>query len=114
MLNWKFPHRDILTECRRLPRSTISSIEKAPRKVEQNPVEKAQQLVVAVAAVENTPVPVERLRKFHCSQTFIGDVVKAGIKRGNSCKAEGAVCRNCPIKGHYKESMHDKENLHFC
>ena len=28
------------------------------------------------AAVENPPDPVERVRKFHYPQTFIGDVVK--------------------------------------
>ena len=86
MLDWKFPHRDILTECRRLPRSTISSMEKDPRREKQNPVEKAQQVVVAVAAVENPPDPVERVRKFHYLQTFVGDVVKAGIRRGNPVK----------------------------
>ena len=39
-------------------------------------MEKAQQVVALVAAVENTPNPVENLGKFHYPQTFVGDVVK--------------------------------------
>ena len=55
-------------------------MEKDPRKEKQNPVEKAQQVV---AAVESPPDPVERVGKFHYPQTFVGDVVKVGIRRGN-------------------------------
>ena len=58
-------------------------MEKDPREKKQNQVEKAQQVV---AAVENPPDPVERVRKFHYPQTFVGDVVKAGIRRGNPVK----------------------------
>ena len=58
-------------------------MEKDPRKEKQNPVEKAQQVVAVVAAVENPPDPVERVGKSHYPQTFVGDVVKVGIKRGN-------------------------------
>ena len=39
-----------------------------------------------MAAVENPPDPVERVGKFHYPQTFVGDVVKACIKRGNPVK----------------------------
>ena len=49
-------------------------------------MEKAQQVVAVVAAVENPPDPVESVRKFHYPLTFVGDVVKAGIKRGNPVK----------------------------
>ena len=57
---------------------------KGSKKGKQNPVEKAQQVVVVVvAAVENPPVPVERVRKFHYPQTFVGDVVKEDIRKGN-------------------------------
>ena len=58
-------------------------MEEDPKKEKQNPVEKAQQVV---AAVKNPPDPVERVRKFHYPQTFVGDVVKADIKRGNPVK----------------------------
>ena len=61
-------------------------MEKHPREEKQNPVEKAQQVVAAVAAVENPPDPVKKERKFHYPQTFVGDVVKEGIKRGNPVK----------------------------
>ena len=43
-------------------------------------------MVVVVAAVENPPDPVERVRKFHYPQTFVGDVVKEDIRRGNPVK----------------------------
>ena len=47
-------------------------------------MEKAQQVMVVVkAAVENPPDPVERVRKFHYPQTFVGDVVKGDIRKGN-------------------------------
>ena len=59
------------------------SMEKDPRREKQNPVKKAQQTVAVVVALENPPNPVERVRKFHCLQTFAGDVVKADIKRAN-------------------------------
>ena len=59
---------------------------KDPREENQNPVEKAQQVVAAVAAVENPPNPVERVGKFHYPQTFVGDVVKEDIRRGNLVK----------------------------
>ena len=41
---------------------------------------------VVAAAVENPPDPVERVGKFHYTQTFVGDVVKAGIRRGSPVK----------------------------
>ena len=61
-------------------------MEKYPRNENQTPVENAQQVVAVVAAVDNPPDPVERVRKFHYPQTFVGDVVKADIKRGNPVK----------------------------
>ena len=61
----------------------MSSIGKDPRKEKQNPVERAQQMVVAL---ENTPNLVERVRKFHYQQTFAGDVVKVDIKKDNLVK----------------------------
>ena len=62
----------------------MSSMEKDPRKEKQNPVEKDQQMVVA--ALENPPNPVERVRKFHYPQIFAGDVVKVDIRRDNLVK----------------------------
>ena len=63
---------------------------KDPREVNQNPVEKAQQVVAVVAAVvaavENPPNPVERVGKFHYPQAFVGDVGKEDISRGNLVK----------------------------
>ena len=83
---WKFPPKNILTGCRRLPRLTMYNMGKDPREENQNPVEKAQQVVAAVAAVENPPNPVERVGKLHYPQTFVGDVVKEDIRRGNFVK----------------------------
>ena len=57
-------------------------MEKDPRKEKQNPVEKAQQMMAAVAALENPQNPVERVRK----QIFAGDVVKVDIRRDNPVK----------------------------
>ena len=59
---------------------------KDPREVNQNPMEKAQQVVAVVAAVENPPNPVERAGKSHYPQTFVGDVLKEDIRRGNLVK----------------------------
>ena len=59
---------------------------KDPREEHQNPVGKAQQVVAVAAAVENPPNPVERVGKLHCPQTFVGDVVKEDIRRGNLVK----------------------------
>ena len=56
---------------------------KDPREGNQNPVEKAQQVM---AAVENSPDPVEREGKLHYPQTFAGDMVKEGIRRDNLVK----------------------------
>ena len=44
-----------------------------------------------MAAVENPPDPVERVRKFHYPQTFVGDVVKAGIKRATLYSSGSSV-----------------------
>ena len=59
---------------------------KDPRELNQNPMEKAQQVVAVVAVVENPPNPVEKVGKFHYPQTFVGDVVKVDIRRGNLVK----------------------------
>ena len=64
----------------------MCNMENDPREVNQNPMEKAQQVVAAVVAVENPPNPVERVEKFHYPQTFVGDVVKKDIRRGNPVK----------------------------
>ena len=61
----------------------MSSMEKDPIREKQSPVAEAQQVV---AAVETLPDPVERVRKFHYLQIFVGDVVKEDIKRGNPFK----------------------------
>ena len=61
-------------------------MEKDPRREKQNPVEKAQQMVAAVVALEKPPNPVERVRKFHYPQIFAGDVVKVDIRRDNLIK----------------------------
>ena len=95
----------------------MSSMGKDPRKEKQNPVEKAQQTVAAVAAVETVAALeslVERARKFHYLLTFAGDVVKPDIQNGQPCKAVEAVCRNCSIKGHYeKVCMKGKCSTHL-
>ena len=57
-------------------------MEKDPRREKQNPVEKAQQMLVAVAALENPSNPVEKIAKFYYPQIFAGDVVKVDIRRG--------------------------------
>ena len=76
---------------------------KDPREVNQNPVEKAQQVVVAVAAVESPPNPVEKVRKFHYPQTFVGDVVKEDIRRGNLVKLWKQSVGTVPSNGIMKK-----------
>ena len=71
---------------------------KDPREVNQNPVGKAQQVVVAVAAVENPPNQVERAGKFHYPQDIYWRCGKGRHQKGQPCKAVEAVCRNCSIK----------------
>ena len=61
-------------------------MEKDPKGKKQNPVEKAQHMVMAVAAVENPPDPVERVGKFYYPKTFVGDMVKEDIRRSNLVK----------------------------
>ena len=53
MPDWKFPHRDILTECRKWLRSTMYSMERigTPNPSLENSSKHLQQ-VVAVEAVE--------------------------------------------------------------
>ena len=91
----------------------MSSMGKDPRKGKQNLVAEAQQVVAVVAAVENPPDPVERVRKFHYPQTFVGDVVKEDIRKGQPCKAVEAVCRNCSIKGHYEKMCMKGKSTHL-
>ena len=74
----------------------MNNMGKDPGEVNQNPVEKAQQVAVVVAAVENPPNPVERVGKFHYPQTFVGDVVKEDIRRGNLVKLWKQSVRNVP------------------
>ena len=67
---WKLPHQDILTECRKLLRSTMYSMgkvlrRKSPNLVENSKVEQIVDVVEAVEAQEIIPSPVERVRKFH-------------------------------------------------
>ena len=90
-LNWKFLPRDILTECRKQPRSTMSIMENDPRRVRANkdPVAAVAAVVVAVAAesmlgtLEN---PLEMVRKFHYLLTSVGGVEKEDIKKVNHAK----------------------------
>ena len=87
MLNWKFPHRDILTEMRETAKVNYIQYGKGSKRGKSKSNGKGSTsggiAVAAVAAVEIPPDPVERVRKFHYPQTFVGDVVKEGIKRGN-------------------------------
>ena len=64
-----------------------------PREVNQNPVKKA-----AVVAVRNPPNPMERVGKFHYPQTFVGDVVKVDLRRGNLVKLWKQSVGNVPQK----------------
>ena len=66
MLDWKFPHKNIFTGCKTLPRLIMFSMERVPRKESQNlVVTKTVAAVETVAALETLPNPVERARKFH-------------------------------------------------
>ena len=42
--------------------------------------------MVAVEILETLLNLVERVRKFHCLQTFAGDMVKAGTRKDNHVK----------------------------
>ena len=89
LLDWKFPCRDILTESRRLIRSIMFSMGKAPsQRTSANLVKKSkeQQTVEVVEALGTPPSLVERVRKFQYLQTFAGDVAKGDIKKNNLVK----------------------------
>ena len=84
--DWKFPPRDILTECKKQPRSTMCIMGKDPRKekANQDPVVAVAAVVVAVAAVsmlENPPNQMEKVGKFHYPMTSVGDVAKEDTRR---------------------------------
>ena len=64
----------------------LSSMEKGSKKGKAKSSGKAQQVVASVAAMENPPDWMEKVGKFHYLQTFVGDEVKAGIRRGNPVK----------------------------
>ena len=81
----KFPHRHI-DRMQETAKVNYVQYGKGSKKGKANLVEGAQQVVAVVAAVENPPETVERVRKFHYPQTFVGDVVKEDIKRGNPVK----------------------------
>ena len=76
-LDWKFPPRGILTECRKLLESTMYSMGRTLRRASLN-----QDRVVAVAAVaavstlENPPNQLERAEKFHCPLTSVREKIK--------------------------------------
>ena len=113
MLTWKFPPKSILTGCRRLPRLTMYNMGKDPGEVNQNSVEKAQQVVALVAAVENPPNPVERVRKVPLPTDICWRCGKGRHQRGQPCKAVEAVCRNFSIKGHCKKVCMKGKSTHL-
>ena len=81
MLDWR--HIDRIQETAKV---NYIQYGKGSKKGKAKSSGRGSQVVAAVAALENPPDPVERVRKFHYPQTFVGDVVKAGIRRGNSAK----------------------------
>ena len=112
---WKFPHRDILKECRRLPKSITFSMEGTRS---QNPnLEKFHQqpTVNGSSGSSGNPsksggkgkkVPLPTDICWHCG--------KGRHQKGQPCKAVEAVCRNCSIKGHFeKVCMKGKCSTHL-
>ena len=72
----------------------MSSMEKVSRKKKQNPVEKVQQIVVAVETVAALEGP--RVRKFPYLMTSDGGVVKVDIKRDNLVRQWKQCTGNVP------------------
>ena len=107
----KGQHKDRLTGCRRLPRSTISSKEKDSRKVKQNPVKKAQQVVGSSSGKpyrssgkgRKVPLPIDIC--WRCGE--------GGHQKRQSRKAVEAVGRNCSIKGHYEKVCMKGKSIHL-
>ena len=87
------------------------NIGKDPREVNQNPVEKAKQVAAVVAAVGNPPKPVEKVGKFHYPQTFVGNVVKVEIRRGNLVKLWKQSVGTVPQKDIMRKCA-QKQNQH--
>ena len=79
--DWKFPPRDILTECKKQPRSTMCIMGRIQERKRQTktPVV-AVAVVAAVSMLENPPNQMEKIGKFHYPMTSVGDVAREDIR----------------------------------
>ena len=61
-------------------------------------------MVAVVEAVETLLNPVERVRKFHYLQTFVGDVVKVETRKDNCVKHWKQCAGIVPLKDTLRKS----------
>ena len=113
---WKFPHRNILTECRKQLRSTMFTMEKVPR-LKKLKSGKFQQSTVNSGSGEssgstgNLSKSSGKGRKIPLLTDICWRCSKGRHQQGQPCKA---VCRNCYIKGHFeKVCMKGKHSTHL-
>ena len=107
MHDWKFLHRSILTGCRKLPKSTTSSMAGVPRP-KQDPNQDPVTAVAAMVAVNtaNTRKPTKltgKGRKAPLPNDICWRCGKPRHQKGQPCKAAEAICRGCGTKGHYEK-----------
>ena len=113
---WKFPHKETLIGNKRLPRSTMFSMERVPRKslnVESsNSIQQVIAVLEAVEMLETFLNIVERVRKFHYLQTFAGDVVKADTRKERIVKLWKQCVGNVLSRDTEKVCMKAKHSTH--
>ena len=89
-LNWKFPPRGILTECRKQLKSTMYSMGRELRRASPNkgPVVAvvAVMVVAAVSTLGNPPNQLEKVGKFHYPLISVGDVGNQDTRKVNTVK----------------------------
>ena len=110
-LTWKFPPRDILTECRKQQRSTMCIMGRESKKGKSKPRPSGGSSGSRVNA-GNTGKPSGKGKKVPLPTDICWRCGKGRHQKGQPCKAVEAVCRNCGTKGHY-EKVCMKKSTHL-
>ena len=112
---WKFPHRDILTECKRLPKSIY--VQYGRNKKPKSKLGKFQQPTANGSSGGSSGNPSKsggKGKKVPLPTDICWRYGKGRHQKGQMCKALEAVCRNCSIKGHFeKVCMKGKCSTHL-
>ena len=110
MLDWKFPHKDILTGCRRLLRSTMSQYGKGSKRGKAKSSGKGS---TSGGSSGKSSKPSGKGRKVPLPIDTCWRCGKGRHQKGQPCKAVEAVCRNCSIKGHYEKVCMKGKSTHL-